>query len=393
MTQLTRSLRSAALVAAGMYWFDKERGRRRRARLRERLFSLSACVEDALDTASRDLLHRTTGFFAELRSLLKREHVSDDVLAERVRSHIGRVTSHPGAISVSATEGHVTLTGDVLAAEFAPLLHCVRHVRGVRGCSEGLAVHQSAQGISSLQGGHERRPVQFVLLQDDWSPAARLLTGVAGTLLALHGYRSRSLAGLIETVAGGVLCARSATNLPVRRLAGAAGRRTIDVRKTITVNAPVERVFQTLERYENFPNFMRNVREVSEQDDGRSHWIVAGPAGTTVEWDSITTRNDLNRLLGWRTVPDSAVEHAGTIRFEPADGGASTRLHIRMSYSPPAGALGHIVAKLFGADPKTELDEDLLRLKSYLETGTPAHDAARSRTGSSGSESLQPGLR
>jgi uncharacterized membrane protein len=47
-----------------------------------------------------------------------------------------------------------------------------------------------------------------------------------------------------------------------------------------------------------------------------------------------------------------------------------------MSYSPPAGVLGHVVAKLFGADPKTELDEDLLRMKTFLETGKAPCDAA-----------------
>jgi len=47
-----------------------------------------------------------------------------------------------------------------------------------------------------------------------------------------------------------------------------------------------------------------------------------------------------------------------------------------MSYNPPAGAAGHVVASLFGADPKTEMDEDLMRLKAFFETGKPARDAA-----------------
>jgi uncharacterized membrane protein len=62
------------------------------------------------------------------------------------------------------------------------------------------------------------------------------------------------------------------------------------------------------------------------------------------------------------------------IQFERVNGG--TRLDVEMSYSPPAGVLGHVVAKLFGADPKTELDEDLLRMKTFLETGKAPCDAA-----------------
>ena len=45
-----------------------------------------------------------------------------------------------------------------------------------------------------------------------------------------------------------------------------------------------------------------------------------------------------------------------------------------MSYCPPAGILGHTVARLFGADPKSEIDDDMVRLKSLLEVGkTRAH--------------------
>jgi uncharacterized membrane protein len=88
----------------------------------------------------------------------------------------------------------------------------------------------------------------------------------------------------------------------------------------------------------------------------------------------MTTRLEPNRLLAWRTVSNAAVRHTGSIRFEPHNGG--TRLDIQLSYKPPGGALGHGVARLFGADPKTELDEDLLRLKSFIESGKPSRDAA-----------------
>jgi uncharacterized membrane protein len=107
--------------------------------------------------------------------------------------------------------------------------------------------------------------------------------------------------------------------------------------------------------------------------DGRSHWVVAGPAGVSFEWDAVTTRLEPNRLLAWRTVSDTAVRREGSIQFEPHNGG--TRLEIRLSYSPPGGTLGHMVARFLGSDPKTELDEDLLRLKSFLEGGKPPRDA------------------
>jgi uncharacterized membrane protein len=42
---------------------------------------------------------------------------------------------------------------------------------------------------------------------------------------------------------------------------------------------------------------------------------------------------------------------------------------VELSYNPVAGAVGHAIAKLFGADPKHKLDHDLQRLKSYIESG------------------------
>jgi uncharacterized membrane protein len=91
----------------------------------------------------------------------------------------------------------------------------------------------------------------------------------------------------------------------------------------------------------------------------------------------VTTRLEPNKLIAWRTLPGSAVEHAGLLRFEPTEGG--TRVFVTMNYTPPAGALGHAVARLFGADPKSELDDDLMRMKVFLETGRRAHDASAAR--------------
>jgi uncharacterized membrane protein len=42
-----------------------------------------------------------------------------------------------------------------------------------------------------------------------------------------------------------------------------------------------------------------------------------------------------------------------------------------------AGAVGHAVATLFGADPAHKMKHDLQRLKSLVETGEVPSDAAR----------------
>src|SRR5688572_1471184 len=148
-----RSLTTAALVAAAMYWFDRTSGRRRRARLRDQMVSGVFRLDHGLEVARRDLAHRMQGLAARARSMFRDDYVDDEVLEERVRSCLGRVVSHPGAIEVSSDNGHVVLSGDVLTHEHGQLIRAVDGVHGVAFIEDQLAIHASAEGISALQGG------------------------------------------------------------------------------------------------------------------------------------------------------------------------------------------------------------------------------------------------
>jgi uncharacterized membrane protein len=164
----------------------------------------------------------------------------------------------------------------------------------------------------------------------------------------------------------------------MRQLLGlTARRRAVDVQKTLTINAPVGEVYAFWSLYENFPRFMSRVLDVrsSEHAPMQSHWKVAGPAGTPVEFDAKITTAVPNQLIGWRTLPGAPVAHAGIVRFDP-EIEARTRVHIRMSYNPPAGWIGHGIATAFGVDPKHSMDDDLARMKTLIETGHAPHDAA-----------------
>jgi uncharacterized membrane protein len=162
----------------------------------------------------------------------------------------------------------------------------------------------------------------------------------------------------------GVLAGVVAVAWTARRSAG-----RIEIRHSIDIDAPVERVFEFWSRFENLPQFMSHVREVRSLGGGRTHWVVSGPAGTPIEWEAVTTRFEANRMLGWRTVEGALVEHTGSVRFSRH--GSRTRLHVTMSYRPLGGVLGHGLASLFGADPKSVMVEDLARFKSLMEKQRP----------------------
>ena len=148
---------------------------------------------------------------------------------------------------------------------------------------------------------------------------------------------------------------------------------------SLRIAAPLDRMFSFWTRYTDFPKYSRYVREVYDQGEGRSRWTVVGPAGVAVSWNAVITRFVSNREIAWRTEPDSAVEHSGILKFKD-NGDGTTTLHVRMSYNPPLGAIGHGLAKTVGADLKTLLNEELIRIKTVLEEDVIPRDAQRRET-------------
>jgi len=362
-------------LAAGSalaYWGDPERGARRRAEVRQKAVHFAKELTCALGITARDLEHRAYGIWAnaaawwdEAVASGRGAKVDDEVIVERVRARLGRICSHPGAIEVKVEDGCVELKGPVLAPEREQVLHGVATVRGVEAIDDDLEPHEAAGAHPALQGGARSQGTRPELLQEHWSPTARVLAGIAGVGLAGWSAARRSTLG---AGAGLALLARSVTNLSTRRLLGVgAGRRAIDLRKDIHVHAPPEEVFAFFRRFENFPRFMSHVRQVEPHGNGRWRWSVTGPAGVPVSWEAEITRLIPGKLIAWESVPGSAIRNAGVIHFEPDRGG--TRIGIRLSYNPPAGAIGHSFAKVLGADPKKQLDDDLVRFKSLMETG------------------------
>jgi len=369
MNRLTSTLYTLGLGAGIMYFYDPDWGARRRSLLRDRAVAVVNELDDMVEKGVDDARNRTRGLLAEARSMVSREQPPDWIVEERARAELGRVVRFPGAIEVSAHEGHLTLSGPVLKSDLEHLLARMAAVRGVKHVENNLQVHASREGVPGLQGNPRPREERPELMQENWSPATRLLTSTGGTALGLYGLSRGGLRGALVGVLGLGLALRGVTNLPPRRLFGyGGGRQAVEVQKAVNINVPAERVYELWSNFTNFPRFMAHVREVRDLGEGRSHWKVAGPAGSTAEWDAVITKDVPHRVLAWKSVPGEPVKSAGIVRFDPNPDG-STRVTVRLAYNPPAGAVGHAVASLFGADPKTAMDEDLVRLKSLLETG------------------------
>jgi len=365
-------LGGASLGAALMFFLEPDGGAQRRDRVRAGVTHGVRSLGRAADHGVHDLGNRARGAAAATRARLQQADAPDEIVMARVRAALGRVVTHPHAVETEVDGGRVVLRGAVLDDEAGPLLATVRRVRGVKGVENRLVVFADVEGRPALQGGRRRRgPRSATPVGDRWSPGARLAATVAGGTLAVLGTRRHDRIGTAVALAGAVLALRGASNYGLRRLTGVrAGRHAVRVNRSVVIDAPPAQVYKFFSQWEQWPAVMRHVRDVHSTalsgDPDRTRWTVDGPAGVTVTWDAVTTRRVPRQLIAWRSVDGSAVQHEGTLRFA-ALRNDRTRVDVHLSYTPPAGALGHGVAALLGRDPGRQMGEDLARVKALLE--------------------------
>jgi uncharacterized membrane protein len=355
------------LFGAGlMYLLDPVRGKRRRRRIEEAVRHAERVERRLLTKAASDAQNRVHGLVERVRHAPS-AHAPDDVIEQRVRARIGHVSMHPGAIEISVIERRVILRGPVLADEADDIVRTARFTPGVREIVDKLERHDSPLGVPALQGGRRRNA------RGAWNPTLQAGAMGAGTLMMTYGIiLRRGLIGTAIGAVGGALALRGALNRPFNEIVGKRGG--ITIQKAIVVNQPIHVVYDLWSRLDNFPLFMEHVREVDVQLGGnRSRWIVDGPAGAKTEFEAETTEMSPDRVIAWRTLEEQPIEHTGRITFEQIDEG-STRVFVTMTYKPPAGVVGHAVAHILGWDPKSRMDDDLIRMKALLEQGrTRAH--------------------
>ncbi len=373
MNQKLTLVSGVGLGAAVMYLLDPDRGKRRRALMRDQGGHLARLMNCGLEKSARDLRQRLYGLVVGQHWLLRDDAVSDDVLVARVRSKIGHITSHPGALEITASNGMVRVSGPILANEVERTLTYIRSVRGLKGVDNHLEVHEQPDDVPGLQAG---RTVPRALRRQGtrWPPSIRLVVITSGGLLALFGSRRRGIVGSIAGAVGASLLAHGIANMGLRRLVGIdANRPSFALQKTLWIHAPVEQVFALWSHYEAVPQVMAHLREVRRHSNQHSTWVATGPLGLPVRWQAVVTKLEPNQMICWRTLSGATVSQAGMLRFEPLNTRA-TRLDLRLSYTPPGGVLGHLLATLLGASPKRMIDEDLVRFKSLIECGrTRAH--------------------
>jgi uncharacterized membrane protein len=134
------------------------------------------------------------------------------------------------------------------------------------------------------------------------------------------------------------------------------------------VQAPASVCYAYWRDFQNLPSFMTHLESVVVTDSRRSHWMVKGPADTTLEWDAEIIEDIPDERISWRSTENAQINNAGSVEFVPVSGGQATEIKVNLTYNPPLGPIGVAISKLFGENPANQIAEDLKHFKDALET-------------------------
>ena len=201
----------------------------------------------------------------------------------------------------------------------------------------------------------------------------RMVSTVAGGLLALYGLSRRSLPGLALAGLGGALVARGTTgHCPAYTAAGmstADAPAPVEIVQSMSVRAPRAEVYAYWRALENLPRFMEHLRSVEAVTETRSRWTAKGLGPLPdVTWDAEIVDDVPGERIVWQSLPGADIDNAGHVRF--ADGPDNlTEVHARIAYRPPAGALGAAVAGWLDPVLGSSVRQDIARFKHVIEAG------------------------
>jgi uncharacterized membrane protein len=209
----------------------------------------------------------------------------------------------------------------------------------------------------------------------------RMVSSVAGALLAAYGLASSRSGSLLLAGLGGALLHRGMTGqcygykalgintAKPRPATVIPAKQGSHVERSLVIMREPAELYSFWRELENLPRVMKHLKSVEAHDRVRSHWVAEGPVGKNVEWDAEIFNDVENELIAWRSIPGGDVDTAGSVRFEPLGTGRGTRVTVNLKYDPPAGKVGAWIASFLGHDPETMVAEDLGRLKLLVETG------------------------
>ena len=114
------------------------------------------------------------------------------------------------------------------------------------------------------------------------------------------------------------------------------------VTESVDVEVPVHTAYNQWTQFEEFPNFMEGVEQVTQLDDRHNHWITS-VSGARREFDTEIVDQLPDERVAWRTVSGD-VKQKGVVTFQQLDEG-HTRIRLGVPHRQPHLDPGHVLVQ------------------------------------------------
>ncbi|CAM3936799.1 SRPBCC family protein [Deinococcus frigens] len=206
--------------------------------------------------------------------------------------------------------------------------------------------------------------------------AERGVFGVMGVFLLTAGLRSDSvfqklvIGALGAGLAALALSGRSPVATALKIQQNEDGETLVS--DAVTIDKSADELYAIWRKLETLPQLMKHLERVEVLDERHSRWTVKSPLGYSggeVSWEAELTADEPGQRIAWQSLPGAQIENSGEVIFRPAPGDRGTEVVVRLTYRPPLGSAGALVARLLGQEPSQQLRDDLMRFKREQELG------------------------
>jgi uncharacterized membrane protein len=258
-------------------------------------------------------------------------------------------------------------TAQILAPSAMSRLVGVKDADNNKALMRALGVREIAAGIGLLA---DPKPTGFAVARV--AGDAMDLAMLVKTLATPQNDKGRALFATAAVVGVGLLDVLAseelATTAPKVTHPDRSGE-ALSIKRSVTVNRPVEEVYAFWQNFENLPRFMKHLDNVQNTGENTSRWSAGAGQGESVHWDVQLLERQPNQLLSWKTVGVSDITGHGRVEFREAPGGRGTEVRASISYEVPGGAAGKRLARIFRDIPGVKIENQLNVFKQIMETG------------------------
>jgi len=146
-------------------------------------------------------------------------------------------------------------------------------------------------------------------------------------------------------------------------------QRSYEILRAVTVQKPAAQVYDAWRDPQIFAAAMSHFASLTPLGAGHMRWTLHDPLGQPHHWETEIVADEPNKLLRWATAEHSMLIKSMTLTLTEAPGGRGTEMQLHLRLERPAGPLGTLLTKLFGAVPAWVVDRALGNVKSLLEAG------------------------